>query len=954
MIAVGRLRWALTLAGLAACSGGDGRAALTGAVEKGPFVVGSTVDVATLDDTLAPTGEVFTTRTIDDAGRFSVELGGATSPVSIESTGFYYNEVTGSLSGAPLTLRALDETMAGANQAYLNVITHLAYERARRLAGDGMAIDDAEAAAEAELRIGLQIGPPGFDPATPGLDMTILGGDTDPNAYLLAASAVVAQAAVARGGPVDAALQELLNTLGLDLADDGVLEAANVAALVAAQRALDPDAVMARLAVRLAEIGSSAVVPDINRMIDTDGDGVVNRDDSCPTGVDDADGDGVADACDNCPAVANATQADFDSDGLGDRCDPDFTAAELDALVPSVGTLTPVFTPDQTTYQLDALRDETTIVFTPTAAVPGAAITVAGSPVASGMASPPIDLALGYNTIDIVVTAVDGMTTTTYTVVVSRGVIDDATLSGLVPSSGALAPAFDPATTMYAVLVPGPVSMFFVTPTATASSAGATITVNDQEVVSGTPYTLYLPPGPTTLSIVVTAADGTTSQTYTVVVTRSLQEAYIKASNPGVGEGFGESIAISGDTLVVGRPRESGGDNSGAAVVFVRNGTTWTQQAYLTASNADPDDDFGRFVAVDGDTVVVGAQFEDSAASGVDGDQTDNSAPDAGAVYVFTRSGTTWTQQAYLKASNTDAGDWFGRGLAVSGDTIAVGATGEASSATGVDGNQSDDSAAQSGAIYVFVRSGSTWTQQAYVKASNTDPGDGFATVALDGDLMAVTAPGEDSVATGVNGSQGNGSPGNDGAVYVFVRSGTTWTQQAYLKDRYFGTTELGGRTDRFALALDAAGDTVAVSARHVLDFTGDYLRTIYIFTRSGATWSLQTEVLDPSVGDDEGYDVSFGNSVSLEANTLIAGAALKNSSGMAYRFDRTGTTWARTDSLVASNPEAGDAFGYAVCLSNDTIVVGAPAEDSAASGVDGDQADNSMSASGAVYVFHY
>ena len=148
------------------------------------------------------------------------------------------------------------------------------------------------------------------------------------------------------------------------------------------------------------------------------------------------------------------------------------------------------------------------------------------------------------------------------------------------------------------------------------------------------------------------------------------------------------------------------------------------QQAYLKASNTDAGDAFGSSVAVSGDTVVVGAQRESSNATGVNGDQSDNSAAVAGAAYVFVRNGTTWTQQAYLKASNTEANDLFGISVAVSGDTVVVGADFEASNATGVNGNQADNSASGAGAAYVFVRNGTTWSQQAYLKASNTDAGD--------------------------------------------------------------------------------------------------------------------------------------------------------------------------------------------------------------------------------------
>ena len=129
---------------------------------------------------------------------------------------------------------------------------------------------------------------------------------------------------------------------------------------------------------------------------------------------------------------------------------------------------------------------------------------------------------------------------------------------------------------------------------------------------------------------------------------------------------------------------------------------TWTQQAYLKASNTGAGDLFGYSVAVAGDTIVVGAHGEDSNATGVGGNQADNNASGSGAAYVFTRTGVTWTQQAYLKASNTGGSDFFGLSVAVAGDTIVVGAYGEGSNATGVGGNQADDSATNAGAAYVF------------------------------------------------------------------------------------------------------------------------------------------------------------------------------------------------------------------------------------------------------------
>ncbi|MCA8941319.1 MAG: FG-GAP repeat protein, partial [Planctomycetes bacterium] len=206
------------------------------------------------------------------------------------------------------------------------------------------------------------------------------------------------------------------------------------------------------------------------------------------------------------------------------------------------------------------------------------------------------------------------------------------------------------------------------------------------------------------------------------------------------------------------------------------------QQAYLKASNSDDGDHFGYAVAIDGNYAVVGAPLEDSDATGVNGDQSNRRAVDSGAAYVFRRNSSgTWVQEAYLKPTDTDAGDDFGWSVAISGLTVVVGAPQEDSVARTVDGNDRDNSRSDSGAAYVYVREPrfATWTVQGYLKASNADADDGFGgSVAIDGDTIVVGANLEDSHATGVNGAQGvNGAP-QSGAAYVYVRSGPQWSQQ--------------------------------------------------------------------------------------------------------------------------------------------------------------------------------
>ncbi len=229
------------------------------------------------------------------------------------------------------------------------------------------------------------------------------------------------------------------------------------------------------------------------------------------------------------------------------------------------------------------------------------------------------------------------------------------------------------------------------------------------------------------------------------------------------------------------------------------------QQAYLKASQVNASDYFGYSVAISGDTVVVGAYREDGSATGVNG-SVDEAASAAGAAYVFVRSGATWSQQAYLKASQVTAGDSFGYSVAISGDTVAVGANNEDGSATGVNGVV-DEAVSGAGAAYVFVRSGTSWSQQAYLKAHQVTSGDSFGfSVATFGDTVVVGSLSEDGSATGVNGTVNEVASGA-GAAYVFVRSGTTWSQQAYLKASQVTND------DKFGVSVAISGDTVVVGA---------------------------------------------------------------------------------------------------------------------------------------------
>ncbi len=370
--------------------------------------------------------------------------------------------------------------------------------------------------------------------------------------------------------------------------------------------------------------------------------------------------------------------------------------------------------------------------------------------------------------------------------------LTDPSLSGLDVGVGAtLSPGFASGTVDYVLSLPPGATITTIAPRV-AYPTRATITVDGVSTPSGTSASVSAGLGfaPRVISIVVTAESGTT-KTYTVSVVRG--STYVKASNTGASDSFGEAVALSADgsTLAVGASSEDsaatdvGGDpasnaavNSGAVYVFRRSaGGAWAQEAYIKASNTGALDWFGSSIALsaDGAALAVGAFREASAATGVGGDQTSDAALDAGAVYVFRRSMTgVWAQEAYVKASNTGTFDVFGSSIALSADgaALAVGAYRESSYARGIGGDQTFVGLFSSGAVYVFRQSaGGVWAQEAYVKASNTDREDSFGwSVALsaDGAMLAIGANQEDSLATGGGGDQASNAVDDAGAVYVY------------------------------------------------------------------------------------------------------------------------------------------------------------------------------------------
>lgn len=444
------------------------------------------------------------------------------------------------------------------------------------------------------------------------------------------------------------------------------------------------------------------------------------------------------------------------------------------------------------------------------------------------------------------------------------------------------------------------------------------------------------------------------------------QQAYIKAFNTDQEDAFGGAVALSADgsTLAVGARREDGAGtgidppqsggavHAGAVYVFVRDGTTWSQQFYIKASNTGADDEFGTSLALSGDGLwlAVGAPGEDS----LNGDGGDSPDPNAGAVYVFTRTTGTWTPQAYLKASSPAPLDAFGSSVSLSGDgsILAVGAP---------------QAMTFAGAVHVFTRTGAAWSAPQPVRATGANASGQFGSqVALstDGATLAVGAP--DTMMRG------------PGAAYVFARTSAMWTLQA----RVMASNAGGGDSFGSALALSPDGSTLAVGAPFEAsaatgidgdpagqaDNSAPRAGAVYLFGRTGTTWTQGHYIKASNTGADDKFGISVA--LSGDGSKLVVGAAAEDGSakgvnhdpqddivrdaGAVYVFEQAGAVWSQRAYVKASNPGENDHFGSAVALSRDgaVIAVGAEGEASAASGVDGDQEDNGAHDAGAAYVF--
>ncbi len=366
------------------------------------------------------------------------------------------------------------------------------------------------------------------------------------------------------------------------------------------------------------------------------------------------------------------------------------------------------------------------------------------------------------------------------------------------------------------------------------------------------------------------------------------QHVKLTAGDRKGGDQLGYAVAISGNEIIAGAPlQDAGGRSSGAAYIFQKSEESgWVESSKLSDGETASEDQFGTSVAISGNIAVSGAQ------------QGDDIAPNAGAAYIFERNRILWLQRGKLTAEDGKAGDMFGNSVAISGETILVGAPGV------------DDAGPEAGATYVFVRVDGEWIQQAKLIGTDIGAFDQFGSaVTVHENTAIIGAYAKDEVGT------------DSGAAYVFVRNGNAWTQQAKLTPRD------AVQGDHFGFSVSVHSDTAFIGAP-LSNAAGPDSGAAYLFTRNGTTWRQELQLLsnDIGIGDEFGYAVDLIN------GAAIVGAPKEDrhqeDMGAAYVFVETRETWAQQAKLTASDAESGDEFGAAVALHEDTAIIGSWKDD--------------------------
>jgi len=366
-----------------------------------------------------------------------------------------------------------------------------------------------------------------------------------------------------------------------------------------------------------------------------------------------------------------------------------------------------------------------------------------------------------------------------------------------------------------------------------------------------------------------------------------VEQVKMTASDAAADDWFGASVSLAGDRALVGAyADDDAGSGSGSAYVFYWDGTSWTEEAKLTASDAAAGDNFGNSVSLSGNRALVGAYFDDDAGSL------------SGSAYVYYWDGTSWSEEAKLTASDGAAGDIFGASVSLAGNRALVGAIAD------------DDAGSGSGSAYVFYWDGTSWTEEAKLAASDAAAGDSFGiSVSLSGSRALVGVWRDDD--GGID----------SGSAYVFFWNGTSWTEEAKL------TASDAAAEDRFGRSVSLSGNRALVGAFKD-DDAGVDSGSAYVFFWDGTSWTEEAKL----TASDSAADDFFGIALSLSGDRALVGASKDEDagslSGSAYVFFWDGTSWAEEIKLTASDAAAGDIFGGSVSLAGARALVGASQDD--------------------------
>jgi len=377
-----------------------------------------------------------------------------------------------------------------------------------------------------------------------------------------------------------------------------------------------------------------------------------------------------------------------------------------------------------------------------------------------------------------------------------------------------------------------------------------------------------------------------------------LLESRLVPDDGEAAEYFGWSAAVFGDYAVIGSSEDDDlGPASGSAYVYKRSGTAWVQHQKLLASDGSSYDLFGSAVAISDSFVAVGARLDD------------DTAPDAGAVYIFAFDGDSWIEQTKLFAGDGAPIDHFGSSVAIAGDILVAGAS------------LDDDNGENSGSAYVFRLGTGVWEEEAKLLANDGDIDDRFEEVSISGNTIIVGAWGDQDLGA------------LTGSAYIFVNHGAGWMQEAKL----IAGDQAGG--DQFGLDVCISGDRAVVGA-YANDDNGENSGSAYVFMRVDNAWTQEVKLLP---GDGAEFD-AFGISVSINGSVILVGADVDDdngeNSGSAYLFRQCDAGWDEIAKITSSDGSPYDYFGISVGLDANSAIIGA--------GGDDDNGDDA----GAAYIF--